>query len=87
MIHRLAHRQDHGVAFAAPDLFGGHGAAAAGGIEFAEAGLHHLDGLDVAVCVAHDAVRRGQEDELARLRASAASISSWMAGMSLRSRR
>ena len=56
-------------------------------IELAQPGLHHFDGLDVAVLVAHDAVRRGQEDELARLPASAASVSSRMAGMSLRSRR
>ena len=62
-VHGLAHRQDHGVAVEAADLFGGDRPAAAGCIELAQPGLYHLDGFDVALFVAHDAVRRRQEDE------------------------
>ena len=63
MIERLAHRKDHAVAFEALHFIGGNRAAAAGFVVLAEPRLDHLDGLHVAVCVAQDAVRRGQKDE------------------------
>ena len=45
----------------------GTGRAPAGSVELAEARLDHFNALDVAFLVAHDAVRRGQEEELRAL--------------------
>src|ERR1039458_5118117 len=63
LIEGLAHGQDHAVALVALHLVGGHRPSAPGFVVLAEAGFHDLDGLHMALGIAHNAVRRGEEDK------------------------
>src|SRR5512145_1217414 len=63
----FAHREDDAVAVEAYDLFGEDRPAPTRGVELAQAGLHCLDGDDVALLVPEDAVGGGEGGDLRSL--------------------